>query len=439
MLKAVRFCGLVSLALVPALGCAEQLNPSPGLAAFPGAEGFGADTPGGRGGKVIHVTNLNASGPGSLQEACSRPGPRIVVFDVSGVIEGDVEITEPCITIAGQTAPGAGITIYGMLSTDYRARPPVHDVVVRYLRVRARPGGGESGDAIQFSRVEKAILDHISCAWAEDETIDLYSDAHDVTVQWCTLEESATQGHPKGRHNYGLITGPRTGRISIHHNLFAHHARRNPAIGSGPADFRNNVVYDFRDGLSHEGNYRTPGFNLIGNYYQGGPSDPEIYPFCFEGQVPYYLRDNYVVGLGLVQDPWAEADKLHGFRYYAAHGVKQQEETPVAPVTTHGPEKAYRLVLARGGCFPRDATTTRTVAEVRAGTGSWGKKEQKDLMAGLRPGKPPKDTDRDGMPEAWETAHGLDPKTDDSARTMPSGYTAVEEYLNGLAARKPPA
>ena len=116
-MRATQFVGLALLALLPALGCAARPASSPGLPAFPGAEGFGANTPGGRGGRVIHVANLNAFGPGSLQEACNTAGRRIVVFDVSGVIEGDVEITEPFLTIAGQTAPGAGITIYGMLST----------------------------------------------------------------------------------------------------------------------------------------------------------------------------------------------------------------------------------------------------------------------------------------------------------------------------------
>ena len=436
-MRATQFVGLALLALLPALGCAARPASSPGLPAFPGAEGFGANTPGGRGGRVIHVANLNAFGPGSLQEACNTAGRRIVVFDVSGVIEGDVEITEPFLTIAGQTAPGAGITIHGMLSTDYRTRPPVHDVIVRYLRVRARPGGGENGDAIQFSRVHNAILDHVSCCWAEDETIDLYTDATDVTVQWCTLEESSTTGHPKGPHNYGLITGPRSGRISIHHDLFAHHARRNPAIGSGPADFRNNVVYDFRDGFSHEGNYRTPGFNIVGNYYRPGLSDTrEIYPFCFENEIPYYLRGNYIYGLGRVDDPWKEADRLPGLRRYAGYGTKQERETPVAPVATQSAERAYELVLARAGCFPRDAVTRRTVGEVRAGTGSWGRKEPRSLMEGLRPGKPPKDSDCDGMPDAWERAHGLNPAKDDSARVLPSGYTAVEEYVNELARKQ---
>jgi hypothetical protein len=410
-----------------------------GPLAFPGAEGFGAHTPGGRGGKVIHVTNLDPSGPGSLQEACSTPGPRIVVFDVGGVIVGDVVIAESFITIAGQTAPSPGITVNGMLSTAYRPRDPVHDVIVRYLRVRARPGGGDQGDTIQFSVVDNAILDHVSCSWAEDETIDIYTRATNVTIQWCTIEESSITGHPKGRHNYGLISGADSYNISIHHDLFAHHARRNPAIGSGPADFRNNVVYDFRDGWSHEGNYKNPGFNIIGNYYKRGPSDPDIFPFCFEDKVPYYLRGNYIEGVGIVDDPWAEADKLEGLRYYADKGVKLDREVAVAPVKTQSAQEIYRQVLASAGCFPRDAVSRRTIEEVENGTGSWGRHEPKDLMEGLVVAKLAKDTDRDGMPDEWEKAHGLDPSKDDSGKVMDGGYTAIEGYINGLAVQMTPA
>jgi pectate lyase len=435
MIQTVRLAALFALLLLAGFACSgSRAAPKP-LPAFPGAEGFGAATPGGRGGKVIHVTNLNASGRGSLQEAVSTPGPRIVVFDLSGVITGDVVITEPFITIAGQTAPGAGITIYGRLLTKYERRDSVHDVIVRFLRVRQPVGLGNQGDCIQFSIVNSAIIDHVSLAWAEDETIDLYTDAHNVTVQWSTIEEPSRTEEPGGGHNYGLITSGNSDHISVHHNLFAHVSRRNPCFGSGPADFRNNVVYNFRDGFLHDRNYQRPGFNIIGNYYQRGPSDKDIFPFCFEDDVPYYLRDNYIAGVGLIQDPWQEADKLYGLQYYASHGVKQEMETPVAPVTTQSPQEAYRLVLAQAGCFPRDAITKRIVADVPAGTGSWGRKDQADLLAGLTPAAPPQDTDRDGMPDAWEKAHGLDPKQDDSAKTMPPGYTAIEEYVNGLADR----
>jgi len=427
------------------------------LPGFPGAEGFGAETPGGRGGRVIKVTNLDASGPGSLNAACQTQGPRIVVFEVSGVIRGDIVITEPYITIAGQTAPGAGITIEGLLRSDLKGwhkqvttRPHVHDVVVRFLRVRSPAGRGEQGDCIQFSSVDNAVLDHLSLSWAEDETVDLWARSTNITIQWCTLEESSLTGELDhtgqggGGHFYGLIAGGRSNRISIHHCLFAHHENRNPCFGSGPADFRNNVVYDFRAGFVHHGNYiGIPGFNFIGNYYKSGPStvsfhrnDPHIYPWCFEGKIPYYLHDNFIEGVGTIQDPWAESHRLRAWaRYYGKKGTKQEAETPVPPIQTHSPQEAYQLVLSRAGCFPRDAVTKRTIAEVKGETGSFGRHEPKGLLEGLTPGKPPQDSDSDGIPDDWEETHGLDRLKNDSARPMQSGYTAIEKYLNALAAK----
>lgn len=404
------------------------------LPAFPGAEGFGATSIGGRGGRVIKVTNLNARGAGSLQAACSAKGPRTVVFDVSGVIPGDVIIEHGKISILGQTAPGAGITISGMLATRYNPPEPIEDVVIRFLRVRPPNARGSGGDVIQISQAKRVILDHVSCSWASDETIDIYS-ARDVTVQWCTIEESLVVGHPKGRHNFGLIGGPDGERVSIHHNLFAHHARRCPALANGPADVRNNVVYNFRDGLSHEGHEpNDKGFNLVGNYYKRGPSDPKIFPFCFVGNVSYYLRDNFIADVGIIQDPWAEAEKLPGLQYYAGRGRKAAAEFPVPAVTTHDPQVAYELVLHSAGCFPRDVVTQRIVREVRSGTGQWGRPGPEPLMQGLQPRQPPSDRDGDGMADSWEKDHGLNPGDgSDHRNLLQSGYTAIEEYCHALA------
>ena len=422
--------------LVPVSAWAQAGGGAPGLPAFPGAEGFGASTAGGRGGRVIKVTNLNAVGPGSLQEAVSAEGPRIVVFEASGVIEGPVEIHHGQVTIMGQTAPGAGITIHGPFTSQ--SGPELRDVVVRFLRVRPRPHTGWNQDAVSFNNVAGCILDHISLSWGSDENMGLY-DTHELTVQWCALEESDAIGYPGGQpHNVGLLSGPGGKNISIHHNLFAHHRRRNPAVANGPADIRNNVFYNFRDGLSHEGHIpNNLGFNIIGNYYKRGPNDPHIFPFCFVDSVSYYLRDNYIDGPGLIQNPWAEADKLPGLKRYAAWGVRAEKEYSVAPVTTQAPQEAYKLVLSGAGCFPRDAVSLRTVKEVANGSGAWGRHEPAEgLMAGLTVGVPPTDRDSDGMPDEWERANGLNPEdSGDSGRIMNSGYTAIEEYCNGLAAR----
>jgi hypothetical protein len=390
---------------------------------------------GGRGGRVLKVTNLRPDGPGSLAAACREQGPRVVVFDVSGVIEGDVLIEHGDLTILGQTAPGAGVTIAGSLKTRYRAGRAIDDLVIRFVRVRPPRAAGASGDAVQLSENRRVILDHVSAAWAADETVDIYG-AQDVTVQWCTLEESLVGEHPKGRHNYGLISGPNGRRVSIHHTLFAHHSRRCPAVANGPADVRNTVVYNFRDGFGHDNPPDDGGYNVVGNYYKRGPSDPQIFPFCFRGTTSYYLRDNYIHGVGVVQDPWAEAAKLDGLRYYANRGRRAEKEVAVPPVTTQPPAEAYELVLRRAGGLPHDAVTRRIVAETRAGTGSWGRKPQSDLLDGLRPGRPAPDADGDGLPDAWEAAHGLDPRDpSDHGKAMPSGYTAIEEYGNELAAR----
>ena len=422
--------------LWPTVLCAQDRTPgNRDIPSFPGAEGFGAVAQGGRGGRVIQVTNLRASGPGSLQAACAEQGKRVIVFAVSGVVEGDVTIEHGEITILGQTAVGAGITLAGSLKTRYRARQPIDDVVVRFLRVRPPNARGASGDAIQFSENKRVILDHVSCAWAADESIDIFG-AQDVTIQWCSIEESLTTGHPEGQHNYGLISGPDGKRVSIHHNLFAHHRRRCPAIANGPADVRNNVIYDFRDGFLHDNPPNDGGYNIVGNYYKRGPSDKKIFPFCFRNQVRYYVRDNFIDGIGVIQDPWAEAEKLEGLKYYAKSGRMAEQETTVAKVTTHSPTDAYTIVLQQAGGLPRDAVTKRIVQEVRDGTGSWGRKPQDDLLAGLTPAKPPQDSDSDGVPDEWESQHGLNPhRGDDHNKIMPSGYTAVEEYANELAAQ----
>lgn len=396
------------------------------LPAFPGAEGWGAGSVGGRGGRVIKVTNRKRRGAGSFYAACAARGPRIVVFDVSGVIEGDVAIKDSNITIAGQTAPGAGITLRGSI----RSNRQLHDVVIRFLRIRPP----RVDDAIQLPLIKYLILDHVTASWAGDETVDLYRSRY-VTVQWCTIEES--DWDPKTEHNAGLILGENAQPVSIHHNLFAHHRSRNPLVKHGPADVINNVVYNFRDGFTQ---YAAPpatgGFNIIGNYYKAGPSDPDIFPFNFNPQGEYYLQDNYIDGMGVIQDPWAEAYKHHGLLYYAKWGHKLEHPISGPPIRIHAPHEAYEQVLARAGCFPRDTVTKRTIREVRNRAGSWGRHEPPSLMEGLTPIQPLPDSDGDGMPDPWEIVNDLDPHTKNDTTPMPSGYTAIEQYLNELAQRR---
>ena len=422
------------------------LGAAPTLPAFPGAEGFGAVATGGRGGRVIKVANLNASGPGSLQAAVQTKGPRIVVFDVSGIIRGNVTITEPDLTIAGQTAPGAGITIEGTLLTRYRIEPPVSNAVIRFLRVRPRPVRGKSvsGDCLQITRTDQLIIDHVSCSWGSDENVDLCGSSN-VTVQWCAVEESDPVGHVKGQHNYGMIIAYAPSRdITIHHNLFAHHQKRAPLIGCEVVDHRNNVVYNFLlPFIFHgmENNPSRPGkpyrMNLVANTFQSGPNVHGHMKGRAFDKLLYNRPDVHLYDEGNVCS-WIQGEAK------SSAEPRATKPWPAPPVATQSAKDACDLVLARAGCFPRDAVSKRMVEEVRAGTGSWGRHEPKGgLMEGMRPAKAPSDADNDGMPDAWEKAHGLDPADPaDAGGIVPAGasmgdrhkgYTWIEFYVNERA------
>lgn len=411
------------------------------LPAFPGAEGFGAVSLGGRGGQVIRVTNLNAAGPGSLQAACEAEGPRIVVFAVAGVIRSDIAIKHSRITIAGQTAPAPGITVVGRLLARPAGPAQVTDVVVQHLRFRPPPTQGVDGDVVQLPHVRRVVLDHLSLAWGNDEMLDL-SHASDITLQWSTIEESDPQGHAKNvPHNFAFFSAyPGSGNISVHKNLFAHHARRIPSISPAerdrPGDFRNNVVYNFRDGLSHEGHPPRSPINLIGNYYKRGPSASEILLFAFHWRGDYFVSDNFVEGFGMLSDPRRPGTRLPSWLRAKGSGGVLDAPARTAPVLTNSPLDAYRQVMLRAGAFPRDRITQRTVAEVEAGTGAWGRHGPHDppdtwFLADLAREPVARDSDADGMPDGWERGRGLNPRDPrDAARAMPSGYTAVEEYLH---------
>ncbi len=424
---------------------------SEGLKAFPSAEGFGSNASGGRNGQVVKVTNLNSGGTGSLQAALDLDLPRIIVFEVSGVIEGDILIPYGNVTIAGQTAPGAGITIHGRFTCRYSDAPD--NIIVRHIRIRAdhstNPGvAGEQYDGIQCSRSSNLIFDHISVSGGVDETLDIYA-ATDVTLQWSSVSRAATSGHPEGNHNYGVINGPDGARVSIHHNLFAHNGNRNPALANGPAEIVNNVVYNVRHGFVHH-NPATGDFNVIGNYYKQGPED-SLHPFFFDDEntgdgtprLSYYLEDNYVDDpgdyVGSVDNPW-----LTPFVHSSFEGIDWGWDSSVARSagkhvftrqigTIYDAQVNYDLVLSRAGAFPRDLIDNDNQVEVNSRTGSWGARIPPDLMQGLSVAAPPVDTDDDGMPDAWEESHGLSNTTDDHNRVMATGYTAIEAYINELA------
>lgn len=428
------------------LTASASLGAAGDLPSFPGAEGFGAVATGGRGGRVIKVTNLNSSGPGSLNAACAEPGPRIVVFDVAGVIRGDVAIRHSHITIAAQSAPAPGITLVGRLLARPEDGGRLANIVVRFLRVRQSPAPGHTGDAVQLPHSERVMLDHLSLSWANDETIDIIHSS-EVTVQWSTLEESDPTGHDKGEmHNFGILSAyPGSGNISIHHNLFAHHSRRLPSLSpredGKPGDFRNNVIYNFREGLGHDGHRPMSGINLIGNYFKRGPNANVVYPFQFAKAGRYYVADNYFEGLGLVTLPLSSGFRSPDWFRISSNGTILDRAVEVAPVRTDSAQDAYRRVLERAGTWPRDRVTQRMLTEVHEGTGQWRRNAPANppdawLMEGIKAERPLADTDHDGMPDTWERRHGLNPRVQDHGRIMKSGYTAIEEYLNQRAEQR---
>ncbi len=440
-MKITSFSAFFCLLLITA-GWGSSLDPLP---AFPGAEGFGAISVGGRGGRVIKVTKLDANGDGSLRAACEAEGPRIVVFEVGGVIRGDIPIKDSRITIAGQSAPAPGITLEGRLLSRPEPQRRLHDIIVRFIRVRPRPATGVGGDAVQLPDTERVMLDHLSLSWANDETIDICK-ASEVSIQWCTIEESDIEGHAKGGfHNFGLISAyPGSGNISIHHNLFAHQSRRSPSLTpyvvGKPGDFRNNIIYNFKEGLTHDGHKPVEAINLVNNFYLQGADTDRILPFAFHRQGRYYLAGNVFQGVETIEGLKSLKGAAPRWLRIVRKGKMLDTPVPVASIHTHSAWEAYEKVLELASSFPRDRVTVRTIREVREKGGSWGRHAPAEpcddwYLKGLERSGPQADNDKDGMPDAWEDANGLN-KFDETDHTkiLAGGYTAIEAYLNEMAA-----
>jgi formylglycine-generating enzyme required for sulfatase activity/pectate lyase len=409
------------------------------LPAFPGAEGFGSGTPGGRGGRVIQVTNLNDRGPGSLRAALEEKGPRIVVFRVGGVIElrSDLDIRHPFLTVAGQTAPGDGVCLKGGC-----LHVATHDVVLRYLRVRVgdSPIGSSPGnrDAIDIYG-ENVVLDHCSCSWALDETVTTWYGAKNVTIQWCIVSEGLMDSlHPQGSHSTGILLGNGKNSVTVHHCLLAHNSGRNPLIAAdtGPStvDWRNNVVYNY--GSWGCGNARGPlQINYVGNTIIQGPNGrrPSSLGIDVNAKQRYFVRDN--------RWPGRPAQQLEEWMVLGPRtspppdGVLSDSPIAIPSVVTEPAAGAYQSVLRfAGAALPvRDVVDARIIEEVRTRTGAIiDTPADVGGWPAYRSARPPDDSDGDGMPDDWERKYGLarrDP-ADGPQDLDGDGYANVEEYLN---------
>jgi hypothetical protein len=418
--------------------------------AFPGAEGAGAYTVGGRGGQVYLVTTLDDYKPGrdrpiagSLRAAVSARGPRIVLFRVAGYIElkDHLEIHEPQLTIAGQSAPGDGVCL-----KNFSLKVKAPQVVIRHLRVR--PGDVEKVELDCISvGARQVILDHCSASWGIDETISTNGDSADVTVQWCLIVESLNHSvHHKGSHGYGsLISGP--GAISYHHNVYAFHRSRNPRGGDGLLDFRNNLIYGWGDRAGYNGDDRMR-MNYVGNYLQPLEySKRSAYAFSPGGlHQRLYLSGNVLPGvIAPGQDDWPLVYPPAGSTaQQAAQALRADHAFPAVTVTTQSAEDARQAIFSQcGAVLPkRDAIDQRLIGLLQSGTGRLI--DSQNDVGGWLPltvADPPTDRDGDGMSDRWEVEYGLAPaqSTASAHDTDGDGYPDLEEYLNGTDPRVPEA
>ena len=440
--------------------------------AFPGAEGFGQFTSGGRGGKVFYVTSLEDDGQvGTLRYAINQAGKRTIVFATGGTIQlkSRLNIIHGDLTIAGQSAPGDGITI-----RDFPVVISASNVIVRYLRFRLGDEAAQQADALEARFQKNIIIDHCSISWSTDECATFYGN-EDFTLQWSIVSESLkTSVHEKGSHGYGGIWGGKN--ASFHHNLLAHHDSRNPRLGeaAGKAfaltdkvDMRNNVIYNWASNSTYGG--EAMNVNLVNNYYKPGPASPggskrnriisidknkvegtEVFDiwgkFYIEGNVvegnPNVLADNWQHGVinqfhgsyGTVS-----SDELAAMRLDVPHEIYEN-------VNTHSAEEALEWVLDQAGNnLSRDSVDERIIANVRSNTfdfeGSLGSTNgiidsQSDVggWPSLRAGQAILDSDLDGMSDEWEKANGLDHESASDGKQVKPGtpYTYLEVYLNSL-------
>lgn len=452
---------LFAASFVVHTGIAADVNPTVAQdkrqLAFPGAEGFGRFARGGRGGDVFHVTTLDDDGPGSLRDGIrTATGPRTILFDLSGTIalKTPLVIDKSQITIAGQSAPGAGICVRDQ---TFRLKNASH-IVIRYIRFRLgdRNKPVPSGpDCLNTDDVDHVIFDHITASWGIDGNHDLRRGGN-FTLQWSIYAEALNHSiHKKGSHAMLASFRDLTASISLHHNLFASSRERHPTLGGSPrtdpkaiVDFRNNVIYNV-EGATNLGNCRV---NLVNNYYRPGPNSPANHqPVAVKaenrGATKAYLAGNFFEGdSDLIRDNfraidfdrWSKGNYLH----LNLDAIRVDSEFDLGDDRPHtqSSQEAYESVLSEAGAsLIRDTADSRLVQGIRDRTHR--RIDSQEEVGGwpeLRSVPRPSDRDGDGIPDNWEQTCGLnaDDRADGNGDRDGDGYTNLEEYLNSLVARR---
>ncbi len=460
--------------------------PQADIPAFPGAEGGGMYTFGGRGGRIITVTNLNNDGEGSLRWACEQGGARIIVFNVSGVINltEPISLRAPYVTIAGQTAPGDGICVSG---ETFHIN--THDVIMRHMRFRrGATDVGSRDDALGGNPVGNIMLDHISTSWGLDENISMYRHMFDPgdgskelklgTVNITIQNSISFQTLDTYNHSFGSTLGGEN--CTFMRNIWANNAGRNPSIGwNGQFNFINNVVYNWVHRSADGGDYTTL-YNFINNYYKPGPLTPKdapvghriVKPESGRSKLGYfvfgrvYANGNIMEGSDAVtKDNWNGGVQVQEQKDTEGYTENMRWNTPMPianPFPIMSAQDAYEFVLSNAGAnIPkRDIVDQRCMEQVRTGKVYYDpaadaidfyqfkyRRLPKDsykqgIITDIRQvggmpkyeGKPYKDSDGDGMPDAWEKKYGLNPNdASDAVKDMNGdGYTNIEKYINGI-------
>lgn len=473
---------------IPSAALPNEL-PQASIAAFPGAEGGGKFSFGGRGGRVLVVNNLNDSGPGSFREACEAVGPRTILFNVAGIIQlkDRIRIRCPYVTISGGTAPGDGVCIAGNT-----VELETHDIIIRHMRFRrGATDAGDRNDSIGGNPIGNVMIDHVSASWGLDENMSMYRHMFkdpqggpdlklptvNITIQYSIFSEALNTYH----HAFGSTIGGLNS--TFHHNLWACNTGRNPSVGMyGDFTFANNVIFNYRHRTIDGGDHRSL-FNIINNYFKPGPGTPTT-PIAYRILKPESERsktvvDNfgkaYVAGNIIEGYPEVSTDNWSG-------GVQPDSRSPVESALSHirvsqpfqhtafaiepAHDALQHVMEGVGAILPkRDAVDVRVVEMVRSGrvANSTANPESLEKAKAVKyapqyidelahgvllgyitdpsevggypvyTGTPYVDSDQDGLSDQWETQHGLNPQNAEDAivDSDRDGYTNVEEYING--------